>query len=74
MTATEDEWDWRFTAPAESEYETLQPHEQERIVSKPDEIVNDQWRDPGEDPRGGMTLTVWGRPPKRVCAPDAYVS
>jgi len=38
----------RFTDPAEREYETLQPHEQERIVSKLDEIVADQWRDPSD--------------------------
>jgi mRNA-degrading endonuclease RelE of RelBE toxin-antitoxin system len=43
---TSDDWDWTFTDPAEREYETLQPHEQERIVSKLDEIVTDQWRDP----------------------------
>lgn len=43
---TSDDWDWKFTDPAEREYETLQPHEQERIVSKLDEIVTDQWRDP----------------------------
>lgn len=29
-------------------YEKLQPHEQERIVSKLDEIVNDQWREPSD--------------------------
>jgi len=34
MTASDDEWDWRFTDRAEREYTTLQPHEQERIVSK----------------------------------------
>jgi mRNA interferase RelE/StbE len=53
MTASDGEWDWRFTDPAESEYGKLQSHEQERIISKLDETVNDQWRDPGEDPRAG---------------------
>jgi mRNA-degrading endonuclease RelE of RelBE toxin-antitoxin system len=48
MTASDDEWDWRFTDPAEREYEKFQPHEQERIVSKLDEIVTDQWRDPSD--------------------------
>ena len=48
MSPSDGEWDWRFTDPAEREYEKLQPHEQERIVSKLDEIVNDQWRDPGD--------------------------
>ncbi|MFB6179127.1 MAG: type II toxin-antitoxin system RelE/ParE family toxin [Halorientalis sp.] len=41
-----DDWDWRFTERAEHEYERLQPHEKERLVSKLDEIVHDQWRDP----------------------------
>jgi mRNA interferase RelE/StbE len=48
MTASDGEWDWRFTDSAEREYETLQPHEQERIVSKLDEIVTDPWRDPSD--------------------------
>jgi mRNA-degrading endonuclease RelE of RelBE toxin-antitoxin system len=43
MTTSDNGWDWRFTDPAEREYGKLQPHEQERIVSKLDEIVNDQW-------------------------------
>jgi mRNA-degrading endonuclease RelE of RelBE toxin-antitoxin system len=37
-----------FTDPAERAYETLQPHGQERIVSKLDEIVGDRWRDPSD--------------------------
>jgi len=48
MTASDDDWDWEFTDPAKRAYETLQPHEQERIVSKLDEIVTDQWRDPSD--------------------------
>ena len=43
MKANDEAWDWKFTDPAECEYENLQPHEQERIVSKLDEIVADQW-------------------------------
>ena len=35
MPAGDDEWDWKFT-------------EQERIVSKLDEIITDQWRDPDD--------------------------
>lgn len=48
MTSSEDTWDWRFTDPAARELDRLQPHDQERIVSKLDEIVTDQWRDPGD--------------------------
>lgn len=43
-----DRWEWTLTSPAERAFEKLQPHEQERIVSKLDEIVTDQWRDPSE--------------------------
>jgi len=38
MLASDNESDWKFTDPAEREYEKLQPHEQERIVSKLDRI------------------------------------
>jgi len=48
MTANDDDWDWKLTDPAERDYEKLQFHEQERIVSKLDDIVNDQWREPGD--------------------------
>jgi len=44
--APSNDWDWRLTDPAEREYSALQGHEQERIVSKFDEIVTDQWREP----------------------------
>ena len=46
MPTSNDRWDWKFSEPAKRAYEKLQPHEQERIVSKLDEIVTDQWRDP----------------------------
>jgi mRNA interferase RelE/StbE len=48
MTASDDEWDWEFTDPAKREHEKLQSHDQDRIVSKLDDIVSDQWRDPSE--------------------------
>lgn len=44
--AASDEWDWRFTDPAERDFDGLDSHEQERLVSKLDAIVTDQWRDP----------------------------
>lgn len=48
MTTSDDEWGWRFTDPAERDYEGLATHETERIVSKLDAIVTDQWRDPDD--------------------------
>lgn len=35
MTASNPDWDWRFTDPAEQAYETLQPHKQEREYLEP---------------------------------------
>lgn len=48
MTTRDGEWDWTFSDAAARAFGQLQAHEQERIVSKPDEIVNDQWRDPDD--------------------------
>jgi len=48
MGASEDGWDWQFTETAERNFRRLQSHEQERIVSKLDEIVADRWREPGD--------------------------
>ncbi len=55
MPASDDSWDWEFSDPAERDYDSLQPDEQERIVSKLDDIVTDQWRDPSDylDPLTG---------------------
>jgi mRNA interferase RelE/StbE len=46
--AVSEEWDWRFADRAEQEFENLQQHEKERIVTKLDEIVTDQWREPAD--------------------------
>ena len=56
MGTSDEGWDWQFTDPAEREYARLHSHEQKRIVSKLDEIVNDQWREPGDylDPLTGV--------------------
>lgn len=48
MATSDDDWDWRFADAAETEFERLQPHERERIVSKLDEIVTDHWREPSD--------------------------
>ena len=42
------DWTWQFRAPAKRVYEKLDEHAQNRITDKFDEIVNDQWRDPGD--------------------------
>lgn len=43
---TSDEWTWQFSRQAHREFESLDPHVQERITSKLDAIVTDEWRDP----------------------------
>ncbi len=49
------EWTWQFRTPAKRTYDGLDTHARERITSKLDEIVNDQWRDPADylDPLTG---------------------
>ena len=41
-------WEWKFTRQAADRFESLDPHIQDRIVSKLDGVVESQWRDPGE--------------------------
>lgn len=41
-----DTWDWKLTETAYRQFDGLDEYAQERISSKLDEIVTDQWRDP----------------------------
>jgi len=41
-----DEWDWEFTDTADRQFDGLDEYAQDRISSKLDEIVADQWRTP----------------------------
>jgi len=43
---TPDDWTWEFRPPAVRTFENLDTPIQRRIVSKLDEIVTDEWRDP----------------------------
>ena len=51
-----DDWTWEFRPPAEWAFEGLDTTIQRRIVSKLDEIVTDEWRDPPEyiEPLSGV--------------------
>lgn len=53
---TSDGWSWQFSKRAHREFESLDPHVQERITSKLDDIVNDEWRDPTDhvEPLSGV--------------------
>jgi len=49
------DWTWKFTPRAADQFDSLDIHIQDRICSKLDEIVESEWRDPGEflDPLTG---------------------
>lgn len=45
---SDDDWTWKFTPRAADQFDSLDPHVQDRIVSKLDEVVESEWRDPDE--------------------------
>ena len=49
------DWDWELTYTSRRDFGSLDDHARDRITSKLDEIVTDQWRDPPEhlDPLQG---------------------
>ena len=47
-SAASDGWDWEFSPRADDQFARLEPDVQERIVSKLDEVVSSEWREPGE--------------------------
>ncbi len=47
MTGDGD-WNWTFTPRAADQFDGLDPHVQDRIVSKLDEVVDSEWREPGD--------------------------
>ena len=51
-----DDWTWEFRPPAARAFEGLDTAIQQRIVSKLDDIVTDEWRDPPEyvEPLSGV--------------------
>ena len=44
--ANEDDWRWKFTPRAADQFASLDPHVHDRIVSKLDEVVGSEWREP----------------------------
>ena len=44
----DDDWDWAFSSRAEEQFSNLNRDAQERIVSKLDEVVSSEWRDPDD--------------------------
>ena len=43
----EDDWSWTFAPRAADRFDSLDPHVQDRIISKLDEVVESEWREPG---------------------------
>lgn len=44
--ASEQGWTWAFAARATDQFEDVDTHVQDRIVSKLDEVVDSEWREP----------------------------
>lgn len=43
-----NDWNWQVTESARQRFDSLDSYARERIASKLDEVVTDQWRDPPE--------------------------
>lgn len=43
-----DDWTWTFTPRAADQFDNLETHVQDRIVSKLDDVVDSAWRDPDD--------------------------
>ena len=41
-------WTWQFTQRAAIQFDGLDPHIQDRIVTKLDEIIDSDWREPAD--------------------------
>jgi len=54
------EWDWELTDTARRDFDSLDNHARDRIASKLDEIVTDDWREPSEhlEPLSNITTTI----------------
>jgi len=48
MPSDDAEWTWKFAPRAADQFEGLDPHVQDRLVSKLDEVVTAEWRDPAD--------------------------
>ncbi|OAQ53694.1 hypothetical protein HTG_05390 [Natrinema mahii] len=47
MTSNDD-WTWKFTPRAADQFDRLESHVQDRIVSKLDDVVDSAWRTPDD--------------------------
>lgn len=45
---SDEDWTWKFTSRAADQFDELDPHVQDRIITKLDEVVDSEWRDPDD--------------------------
>jgi len=45
---SDGDWTWTFTPRAADQFDGLDPHVQDRLVSKLDEVVGSAWRTPSD--------------------------
>ena len=43
---SDDDWTWELSSKTHDDLDEFDPHEQDRILDKLDEIVESPWRDP----------------------------
>lgn len=48
MPSEDTDWTWKFAPRAADQFDGLDTHIQDRIVSKLDEVVTSEWRDPSD--------------------------
>jgi len=41
-----EDWDWKLTDRSKRQFEALDEYARDRIISKLEEVVTDQWREP----------------------------
>ncbi|MCU4974021.1 type II toxin-antitoxin system RelE/ParE family toxin [Halobacteria archaeon AArc-m2/3/4] len=47
-TTNNDDWEWVFSPRAEDQFAQLDSDSQERIISKLDDVVSSEWREPAD--------------------------
>ncbi|RQG97776.1 type II toxin-antitoxin system RelE family toxin [Natrarchaeobius chitinivorans] len=45
---SEENWDWIFSPRAEDQFAQLDSRTQDRIISKLDDVVSSEWREPSD--------------------------
>jgi len=66
-----EDWDWKLTEESKRQFEALDEYARDRIISKLEEVVTDQWREPTDylEPLAGVPSEAsgWTVPPRMPC-------